>query len=310
MKKVAILFCLLAAILSPSLLFASGSVGKVSPDHLSKRRIEIDAEKMVVQGNGAWWLQEHLAPLMRKRIKETHRAGIAISGRQFRDAAESLDRIHDSGYYSQESRRQVPRGQMVAATDQYQVTAIATVDYKNRGGNFSLGGRNINLSDTKVNVSVRLVVEPIDLRLGLEDQGYEGTGKASRSINRNASLSGYPSYADVNSNSSNIEESMLAEAASAAVDDFLKKFCPEPVTMASSTVSVTGRLTLLTEDGGKIGIQIASDKEVREGSQILFTGSNGQRIAKYYVFKIDDEGVHVRTLLEKVRPTSEQSTIL
>ncbi len=234
MKKVVYLAMLLAAIVPSVSCFSAqkaeyGRVGKVKPSPLAMRRIEIDADKVSIEGNYGWWLQEHLPALIRKGITNSGLAGIAISGRQFQAAAESLDRIHNSGYYSQESRCQVPKGQMVAPTDQYKITGVANIDYKNRGGNFSLGGKNINLSDTKLNARVRLVIEPVDLRTGLNTPSYESKGEAARSTNRNASVYGYPSYADVNSAAGSVEDELLVEAAEKAVNDFIRQFNPEPL---------------------------------------------------------------------------------
>lgn len=232
MKRLVILVVLMAVIVPPAIADQQvGRVGSIRPapttaNHLEMRRIEIDSSQIRLEGNGAYWLQDHLVATLRNRARATGLVEIAVSGSQFEHVAATQDRIHDSGRYSSASKKQVPRGEMVAPTDHYVITGSANVSYKNRGGNFSIRGRSVNLSDTKVSAVVRLIIEPVVIATGLSDAGYDVTGTASRSIDRNVAGYNLTGFLQGNSSSANIEQDLLEKATQAAVDDFIHQFNP------------------------------------------------------------------------------------
>jgi len=230
MKALVVMVLLLAAIVPPaSGQPEGGSVGRVLAPrtHLEKRRIEIDADKMHFSGNGARWLRQNLAAMLRNRARNTGQVEVAVTGRQYRDIADSQDRIHDSGRYSPKSRRQVARGQMVAPTDQYRVTAVANISRERQSGTFPLGRNRVKLDRTKTRATVTLIIEPVVIYSGLSDEGYEVSGEAANSdISVSGSLSRSRRYGSYRTSTSNVEAELLEEAASNAVNEFIRRFGP------------------------------------------------------------------------------------
>lgn len=236
MKQVTVVMVvLLATIMSPLAATAdervgtvgsiqsAGAVHKASHPKYKKCRIEIDAQQMNFEGNSGWWLRENIAAMLRERLSNTGLVDIAVSGQAFDDVAASQDRIHDSGRYGRTSRREIPRGQMVAPTIHFVITGVANISSKNRGGNFSIGGRQIGASDTKAKATVWLTIEAVGLSSGLSRRSITVSGEASKSTNRNVSGWGR-SFASANSDSSNIEPELLKKAAEQAVNKFVEEF--------------------------------------------------------------------------------------
>lgn len=268
---------------------------------LLQRRIEIDADKMEISGNWAWWLRENLAAMLRNRARASGLVEVAVTGRQFNNIAETQDRIHDSGRYSQDSRRQVPRGQMIAPTDQYQVTAFANLEWRNRGGTVWLDRGSLSAQKTEARAVVRLTVEPIGIASGLSDQGYEATGEVRRTINFNASGGSWGSFGSTNSSNSNVESELMEEAASRAVDKIIVQLAPEPLEVVPDEPGATGQLRLVPEDGRPIPIEITSGKAVYPGDKITFYRQD-KAIAQYEVLVIRGQDIEVRTIFERTRP--------
>jgi len=219
---------LLVVLMTPTLGRQVGKVTSSQPtkNHLKVRRIEIDSRQIRIEGNASWWVRDHLAATLRNQARATGLVEIAVSGQEFEEVAASQDRIHDSGRYSTASKKQVPRGEMIAPTDHYVVTGSANISSKDRRMDLSIRGRSIDLSDTKISAVVKLTIEPVVISTGLSDPGYDVVGRASRSVDRNIAGRSISSFLRGESSRDSIEEDLLEEATEQAVEDFIQQFSP------------------------------------------------------------------------------------
>lgn len=285
---------------------AERQIGQVgTTNHLEMRRVFVRFEF----AGDSYRLNDWFPQYFQMKVVESGQVEIEAWDQDWDTVTEAQDRINDSGRYSKETRRQVPKGQMHAPTDYYQITVNSAVKRLNVGANVGGYGRSAGASvQDYVSLKLDLYVQPWDIRTGRLQPGWHASGSAKGLDGVNAYYSGGWRGQNFNVYISDIEKTLEGKAAKKAVEDFLKQFSP---TAPEITVeSATGRLTLVTERGARIGINIVTGKELSWGSQIVFFDKKGNTIAKYRVVKIDGQNVSVETELEKVRPTAERFKIM
>lgn len=118
-----------------------------------------------------------------------------------------------------------------------------------------------------------------------------------------ASYGGWRSGADV-SFSSRPAGQAVEEACRRAVEELINYFDSH----RAQFTAATGKLRLLTEDGGAIAINVTSGKYIEIGDYIVFYRGD-QEIAKYRAEEIRGSSVVVRTIKEEIRPQAEKFKI-
>jgi hypothetical protein len=215
--------------------------GQVVSDELARPRIEIDSRQMSFSGSGAYWLRDNLAAMLRVRIANTGLAGVAVTGRQYDQVTRTQDRIHGgparrlpASRYSAASRSQVPMNEMIAPTATFILTGRADIDRANASGGISINGYRVSHSGEQITATVGLFVEPVNAATGLnERRSYEVTASASRTVGAQTQIStrrsswGSATRGAAGSRrrvETGVEDDLLMEAASRAVDQLLAQF--------------------------------------------------------------------------------------
>jgi len=277
---------------------SAGHVMATKPDPLSRRRIEIDADKITLEGNYGYYVREHLAAMLREACVDSGAVEVAVTGKQYDAVTVTQDRINESGRYSPESRQQVQRGKMVAPTDHYQVTGSANILYRNRGGSFYVSGQNVNLQRSEAKAVVKLVIEPLDIESGLNAHGYTVTGEVTKDLATNISGGSWGSYGSGNSSSYNIEQEIVEQAAEKAVGQFYAQLDPKPldeekIPLHRKDIVALGGITLHVENGQTMKL-VVDEGQVHRGDYIVF--SRGETpVVVYQVLAVDGQDLKVRT---------------
>jgi hypothetical protein len=275
------------------------------------RRVVIDESQLNMNGYRAYELRQVILAKLRCLASQSGKVMVVIGPKDFGFMADIHDSIHESGRYSQASAAQVPRGEWLAPTDVMKLTGTADVSYDNR--QINVGGRvingNVNASYRKARASVKLVLEPIELRTGAYAPGYQATGVVTKTLDFNVNGYGNGSGGGSNSNQCNQEDGMLLEAAEQALADIANQLdmpgyqTAAPAVMPSTQPAPTaplgyaaGRVTFAFPSWRAFVIDLNQGKVVHTDDRIKYTRpGKADALAQFRVTAIAGQTV----LLEK-----------